>query len=109
MAVGAKIVLLENGIQRLSFADRSLSGGAPGIMIYGGGTAGNWSGGDASAPAAFQVNSMSTDAYGVRSYQVISAYNGPDPQVMRVLTPAHPAPGVPHNFLYRAPSPDRAG
>ena len=103
MAVGAKIVLLENGIQRLSFADRSLSGGAPGIMIYGGGTAGNWSGGDASAPAAFQVNSMSTDAYGVRSYQVISAYNGPDPQVMRVLTPAHPAPGVPHNFLFVLP------
>ena len=103
IAVGPKIVLLENGIQRLSFSDSSLSGGAPGIMIYGGGTAGSWSGGDVSGIAAFQVHYMSTDANRVRSYQVISANNGPAPQVMRVLTPAHPAPGVPHNFLYVLP------
>src|SRR5690242_16623993 len=33
-AVGSTISLLENGVQRLSVSDRSLSGGAPGIMMY---------------------------------------------------------------------------
>ena len=103
MAVGATIVFLENGVPRLSVSDSSLSGGAPGIMIYGTGTAGNWSGGDVSGTAGFQVHYMSTDAQGVRSYQVISPDNGPGPQVMRVLAPTHPAPGVPHNFLYVLP------
>ncbi len=103
MAVGSTIVFLENGALRLSASDGSLSGGAPGIMIYGTGTAGNWSGGDAPGNADFQVYYMSTDAHGVKSYQVISADNGPGPQVMRVLTPTHPAPGVPHNFLYVLP------
>ena len=55
------------------------------------------------AAAGFQVHYLSTDAQGVRSYQVISADNGPGPQVMRVLVPTHPAPGVPHNFLYVLP------
>lgn len=103
IAVGSTIVFLENGIQRLDASDSSLSGGAPGIMIYGTGTAGNWSGGDAAGFARFQVHYMSTDANGVRSYQVISANNGPAPQVMRVLTPTHPAPGMPHNFLFVLP------
>ena len=69
-------------------------------MIYGSGTAGNWRGGNAFVPPAFRVAYMGTDADGVRSYQVISADNGPDPQVMRVLTPTHPAAGMRHNFLY---------
>ena len=73
VAVGSTIVFLENGVPRLSVSDSSLSGGAPGIMIYGTGTAGNWSGGDVSGTAGFQVHYMSTDAQGVRSYQVISA------------------------------------
>ncbi len=103
VAAGATILFLENGVQRLSVSDSSLSGGAPGIMIYDAGTVGNWSGGDVSGIAAFQVHYMSTDAQGVRSYQVISADNGPAPQVMRVLAPTHPAPGVPHNFLYVLP------
>jgi hypothetical protein len=99
-AVGSTVSLLENGVQRLSVSDSSLSGGAPGIMMYGSGTAGNWRGGNASASPAFQVAYMSTDANGVRSYQVISAENGPGPQVMRVLAPTHPAAGMHHNFLY---------
>jgi hypothetical protein len=99
-AIGSTVSLLENGVQRLSVSDRRLSGGAPGIMMYGSGTAGNWRGGDASPPPAFRVAYMSTDADGVRSYQVISADNGPDPQVMRVLAPTHPAAGMRHNFLY---------
>ncbi len=103
MAVGSTIVFLQNGIQRLSASDSSLSGGAPGIMIYGTGTAGNWSAGDVSGIPRFQVHYISTDANGVRSYQVISVNNGPAPQVMLVLTPTHPAPGMPHNFLYVLP------
>jgi len=108
-AVGTTISLLENGVQRLSTSDRSLSGGAPGIMIYGAGTAGNWSGGDASLPPAFQVAYLGTDAGGVKSYQVISADNGPGPQVMRILAPTHPSPGMRHNFLYVLPVQPRLG
>ena len=99
-AIGSTISLLENGIQRLSVSNRSLSGGAPGIVMYGPGTAGNWQGGNASPPPAFRVAYMSTDADGVKSYQVISPDNGPDPQVLRVLAPTHPAAGMRHNFLY---------
>ncbi len=103
VAVGSTISFLENGVPRLSVSDSSLSGGAPGIMIFGTGTASDWSGGDVSAAARFQVHYLSSDAQGIRSYQVISADNGPGPQVMRVLVPTHPAPGVPHNFLYVLP------
>jgi Putative esterase len=103
VAVGSTIVFMENGVPHLSVSDSSLSGGAPGIVIYGTGTAYNWSGGDFSGTAGFQVYYLSTGANGVKSYQVISSDNGPGPQVMRVLTPTHPAPGVPHNFLYVLP------
>ena len=103
MAVGSTILFLENGAVRLSAADSSLAGGAPGIMIYGAGTAGNWSGGHVSRTTGFHVQYMYTDANGVKWYQVNSADNGPGPQVLRVLTPTHPAPGVQHNFLYALP------
>ena len=103
MATGSTISFLENGIPRLSVSDSSFSGGGPGIMINGAGTAGKWLGGRAPGNAGFQVNYISTDTSGVRSYQVLSADNGPGLQVMRVLTPTHPAPGVPHNFLYVLP------
>jgi hypothetical protein len=110
VAVGATLSLLENGFPRITVTDRSLSGGAPGIMIYGAGTAGSWSGGDApGAVGGFQVRYTSTDAQGIRSYQVISSRNGPGPQVLRVLAPTHPAPGVPHNFLYVLPVQPRLG
>jgi hypothetical protein len=102
-AVGSTITFLENGIQRLSVSDPSLSGGAPGIMIYGHGAAGSWSGGDAQPNAPFEVHYMRTAANGVKWYQVISADNGPNPQLLRVLAPTDPAPGVPHNFLYVLP------
>jgi hypothetical protein len=103
VAIGNTISFLENGFPCLTASDTSLSGGAPGIMIFGSGTVGNWSGGDASATIGFHVRYLSTDAHGVRSYQVFSPDNGPGLQVMRVLVPKHPAPGVPHNFLYVLP------
>jgi hypothetical protein len=53
--------------------------------------------------SGFEVQYLSTDANGVKSYQVTSPDNGPDPQVLRVLTPTNPAAGVPHNFLYVLP------
>jgi hypothetical protein len=53
-AVGSKISLLQNGVQRLSVTDTSFTGGAPGIMAFGNSTADNWSGGSASA-ASFTV------------------------------------------------------
>ncbi|HLM88083.1 MAG TPA: alpha/beta hydrolase-fold protein [Streptosporangiaceae bacterium] len=103
VAVGDTISFLEDGFPCLTVSDRSLSGGAPGIIIYGAGTVGDWSGGDASGTVGLRVHYMSTDADGVRSYQVSSPDDGPGIQVMRVLAPTHPAPGVPHNFLYALP------
>ena len=46
---------------------------------------------------------LNTDARGIQSYNVNSADNGHGPQTVRVLTPAHPAPGVAHNFLIVLP------
>jgi hypothetical protein len=100
--VGSTIYFLENGIVVISTSDSSFTGGAPGIMAYGNAQAGTWSGGDASIPR-FQAAYMSTDSNGIQSYQVISSDNGYGPQVVRVLKPTNPAPGVPHNFLYVLP------
>ena len=51
----------------------------------------------------FSATYRSTDANGVDSYDVTSADNGPGTQTLRVLAPTHPAPGVPHSFLYVLP------
>jgi Putative esterase len=96
MAVGNTISFMENGVQRISVADNTLPRGAPGIMAYGTAKGDNWSGGDA---GGFQVSYRGTDALGIRSYNVISDANGYGAQLLRVLPPAHPAPGVAHNFL----------
>jgi hypothetical protein len=103
VAVGDTISFLENDFPVLTASDRSLSGGAPGIMIFGSGTVGDWIGGAASGTIGFHIRYLSTDVHGVQSYQVFSPDNGPGLQVMRVLVPKHPAPGVPHNFLYVLP------
>ena len=70
-------------------------------MAYGNATADNWAG---RRPAAgFQVSYASTDAQGVKSYDVTSANDGHGTQTLRVLTPTNPAAGVPHNFLIVLP------
>ena len=109
VVVGNTISILENGFPCLVASDSSLSGGAPGIMVFGSGTVGDWSGGDASGTIGFHARYLSTDPHGVRSYQVFSPENGPGLQVMRVLVPKHPASGVPHNFLYVLPVQPRLG
>ena len=98
-AVGDTVSFLENGVQRIGVEDSSFTGGAPGVMANGSGTADNWSGGQ----AGFQADYQSTDAQGVKYYDVISANDGYGPHVMRVLAPANPAPGVAHNFLIVLP------
>jgi Putative esterase len=55
----------------------------------------------AAAPDNFRY--LSTDAQGIKWYSVISADMGYGPQTVRVLTPAHPASGVSHNFLIVLP------
>jgi Putative esterase len=55
----------------------------------------------ATPPATFSY--LSTEAQGIKTYSVISADNGIGPQILRVLTPAHPASGVSHNFLIVLP------
>ena len=99
VAAGNTIAFLENGVQRISFTDNTLTGGAPGIMADGNAEADNWSGG----PDVFQVSYDSTNAQGIKSYDVISADNGYGPQTLRVLTPTAPASGVAHNFLIVLP------
>ena len=99
VAVGDTVSFLENGVQRIGVEDSSFTGGAPGIMAYDSGTADNWSGGQ----AGFQADYQSTDAQGVKYYDVISANDGYGPHSMRVLAPTNPAPGVAHNFLIVLP------
>jgi putative esterase len=96
IAVGNTISFLQNGIRRISVANNTLSRGAPGIIAYGTAKADSWSGGDASS---FEVNYSGTDARGIKSYDMVSDNNGYGPQILRVLPPADPAPGVAHNFL----------
>ena len=57
-----------NGVERIGFTDNSFSSGAPGIVAFDSATADNWSGGT----AGFQVSYQSTDAQGVKSYDVLS-------------------------------------
>jgi Putative esterase len=53
--------------------------------------------------ASSNFGDLNTDAQGIRSYRAIFADNGNGPQTLRVLTPAHPASGVSHNFLIVLP------
>ena len=99
VAVGNTIAFQVNGVQRIAVADSTFTGGAPGIMASGNAQADNWSGGT----AGFQVSYQSTDATGIKSYDVISANNGDGPQTLRVLSPTNPASGVAHNFLIVLP------
>jgi hypothetical protein len=46
---------------------------------------------------------LGTNAQGIKMYIVVSASNGYGPQILRVLTPTHPAAGVAHNFLIVLP------
>ena len=97
--LGNSISFAENGVQRIGVTDSSFGSGAPGIMAFDSATADNWSGGTAS----FQVSYQSTDAQGVKSYDVLSANDGYGPQILRVLAPTNPATGVAHNFLIVLP------
>jgi hypothetical protein len=104
-AVGSTISFLVNGVTRISVTDSSIAGGAPGIMTFGTATGDNWVGATATASSVptFQITYTGTDANGVASYNVVSADNGYGTQVVRVLAPTNPTPGVPHNFLYALP------
>jgi hypothetical protein len=99
MVVGHTIAFLQDGVERIAAAATDLAGGAPGIIANGTAQADNWSGGT----AGFEMHYLSTDSSGVQSYDVISANNGPGPQVVRVLRPTNPASGVAHNFLFVLP------
>ena len=76
-AVGNSISFMEDGVQRIGVTDSSFTGGAPGIVANGSATADNWSGGSAS----FQVSYQSTDAQGVKSYDVLSAMTDTVPRI----------------------------
>ena len=104
-AVGSTISFLQDGVVRISVTDTSITGGAPGILTFGTAKADNWVGATASSTGlpTMQVQYTGTDANGVASYNVVSADNGYGTQVLRVLNPSNPAPGVAHNFLFLLP------
>jgi putative esterase len=97
-AIGSSISLLQDGVQRITATDTGLTAGAPGIVAFGTGQVGDWSGGD----AGFEVHDLGT-AGGVESYAVTSASDSGFDQILRVLRPTSPAPGVAHNFLFVLP------
>ena len=96
MVLGARLAFLQDGVERIEVSDADISGGAPGIVIWDTDALDNWAGGD----ARFEAHYLSTDENGIESYQMISAYNGYGPHVLRVLRPDNPAPGVAHHLLY---------
>ena len=49
------------------------------------------------------VGPPAVDANGVKSYEVTSVFQGPQPTIVRVLEPTNPAPGAPRRFLYVLP------
>ena len=104
-AVGSTISFLQDGVVRISVTDSSITGGAPGILTFGTAKADNWVGATASSTGlpTMQVQYTGTDANGVASYNVVSADNGYGTQVLRVLNPSNPAPGVAHNFVFLLP------
>src|ERR1700722_13108507 len=51
----------------------------------------------------FTATRIGANAAGVVSFSVVAADDGPGPQTLRVLVPAKPAKGVPHNFLLVLP------
>ncbi len=99
VAVDDTISFMEDRVPRISVTDRSFTGGAAGIMARGNAAADNWSGGAAS----FVLGSYGTGAHNVESYEFISVNDGGSPQILRVLTPANPTPGIARNFLIVLP------
>ena len=97
-AAGSTLTLTENGVQRITATDTTLTGGTPGVIAFGTTYAANWAGGNGSSQG-----SAGTTSGGITSYQIDSATNGYGTQTIRVLQPANPAPGVAHNFLIVLP------
>jgi putative esterase len=97
--VGNSLAFSVNGVDRITAADTSLTGGAPGIMANGTASAQDWAGGG----AGFQVTYQSTDSSGIKYYDILSDNNGYGVQTLRVLQPTNPAAGVAHNFLFVLP------
>lgn len=99
-AVGSNIVGYQNGTVVVSTTDNTYTGGSPGVWLYYGvNQLDDWSGGDTSFSAYY----VSTDGNGVKTYNMISAYNGNGIHTLRVLEPTGPAAGVVHSFLYALP------
>lgn len=98
-AVGNALALLINGSEKLSATDTTFTTGAPGVMAFGVPTADNFQAGS----QGFEVHYLSTDSNGVETYDVLSPMNNHGPQLIKVLRPSNPTPGVPHNIIYTLP------
>ncbi len=76
-AVGSTISFLQNGVARITVTDKSLTGGAPGIMAYGNATADNWAGGSPSSGGGTTTYTVGGTVSGL-SGTVVLEDNGAD-------------------------------
>lgn len=53
--------------------------------------------------SSLSVGTPMVDSDGVKYYPVLSAYQGSQPQIVRVLEPTHPAPGKPRRLVFILP------
>ena len=90
-AVGSTISFLQNGVARITVTDKSLTGGAPGIMAYGNATADNWPAARLPPGAARPVHGR---RYRVRALRHRGARGQrrrrPEPQRQRLVHVRHP-------------------
>jgi Putative esterase len=105
VVLGTTLAFLQDGVVRIAVSDTDISGGAPGIVIWGNDAVDDWAGGN----SGFDARYLSTDETGIESYSMISAWNGYGVHALRVLRPDNPAPGMPHNFLYVLPVESEGG
>ncbi|MGA9673323.1 MAG: hypothetical protein WBQ94_29295, partial [Terracidiphilus sp.] len=63
-AMGSTISFLENGVARITATDTSFTGGAPGIISYGTGAVGNWTGGDIGSGGPYSIGGVVTGLAG---------------------------------------------
>jgi hypothetical protein len=78
VAVGSQISLLENGIERITATDNTITGGNPGLMTYGTPGAASWTGDDATATNPALQYSVGGTVTGLSGSVVLQDNGGDD-------------------------------
>ena len=78
VAVGSQISFLENGIERITATDNTITGGNPGLMTYGTPSAASWTGDDATATNPALQYSVGGTVTGLSGSVVLQDNGGDD-------------------------------